>query len=204
MVAQLAAIVPVPQELADRLPTMTPEEIREAVLELVAQQFAAKAEEFTAVKGLAPFGDDPFGFVERQVLLQTIDLLWVDHLTAMEEMREGIGLQAYGQNDPLVMYKREGHDMFEQLKGNIRNLVARNIYHQNIQIRQGPPPPQANGAAAAAPPAAAPASDGNGALPAPEAGSPLPVAPAANGRPAPRLRENREAPVANGGSNGNG
>jgi preprotein translocase subunit SecA len=204
MVAQLAAIVPVPQELADKLPGLTPEEIREAVLDLVPQQFAAKAEEFTAVKGIAPFGDEPFGFVERQVLLQAIDLLWVDHLTAMEEMREGIGLQAYAQNDPLVMYKREAHDMFEQLKGNIRNLVARNIFHQRLQINYNPPAPAAAGSASQLGPdddgGAALGGDGNGPAPSPVGQGPSPVAPAAPLR----LRENRDAPAASGRVGGAG
>jgi preprotein translocase subunit SecA len=185
MVAQITTILPVPQELADRLPEMTPAEIREAVTELVTRQFEAKEEEFAVVKGLEPFGDDPFRFVERQVLLQAIDLLWVEHLTAMEEMREGIGLQAYGQNDPLVMYKREAHDMFEQLKANIRSLVARNIFHQRLQITYQPQPaPTADGAAAA--------QETPAATPAPA--EPAALAPA---RPL-RLRENREAPTADG------
>jgi preprotein translocase subunit SecA len=187
LVAQAAAVLPVPQELADRLPEMTPEEMRDAFEELIEQQFAVKAAEFEPVKGVAPFGEEPFGFVERQVLLQAIDLLWVDHLTAMEEMREGIGLQAYAQNDPLVMYKREAHDMFEQLKGNIRNLVARNIFHQKLQITYNPPAP------AAASPDGEPVAEG--ALPA----TPAPVPPAPPPAPAPlSLRENREAPTASG------
>ncbi len=197
LMAQLAAIVALPPELNETtLLEMTPEEMRERVLEHGRAAYEHKIAEFEPAKGVAPFGDEPFAFVERQVLLQTIDVLWVEHLTAMEEMREGIGLQAYGQNDPLVMYKREGHDMFEQLKGNIRNLVARNIFHQQITFRQGPPPPAAGEPQALA---------ANGALPAPAEAAPVPGAPAAAAaRPAPRLRENRDAPVANGAANGNG
>ena len=51
--------------------------------------------------------------IERSLMLQTIDRLWVDHLTMMSNLRQGIGLQAAGQRDPLVMYKREGHSAFE-------------------------------------------------------------------------------------------
>src|SRR5579883_1713301 len=155
--AQLNAILPLPADLThDDILALTPEEIRGRLLEYAREQYEAHIKLFEPLKGQGPFGDDPFGFVERQVMLQTIDILWVEHLTAMEEMRPGIGLQAYGQNDPLVMYKREAHDMFEQLKGNIRNLVARNIFHQ-APVR----PPQAPPAATALP-AAAP-TDGNGA-----------------------------------------
>jgi preprotein translocase subunit SecA len=81
--------------------------------------------------------------LERLLLLQTIDRLWVEHLTAMDEMRQGIGLQAYGQQDPLVMYKREAHDMWDQLLGNIRHTVAHAIYHVALQttpVAPAPPP----------------------------------------------------------------
>jgi preprotein translocase subunit SecA len=69
---------------------------------------------------------------ERLVLVKTIDTLWVSHLTAMNEMRQGIGLRAYGQSDPLVAYKREAHDMYEQLSERIRQTVARNIFHTRL------------------------------------------------------------------------
>jgi preprotein translocase subunit SecA len=70
--------------------------------------------------------------LERLLILQTIDRLWVEHLTAMDEMRQGIGLQAYGQQDPLVAYKREAHDMWGQLLGNIRHTIAHAIYHVGL------------------------------------------------------------------------
>jgi preprotein translocase subunit SecA len=102
--------------------------------------------------------------LERLVMLRSIDSLWVEHLTATDEMRQGIGLSAYGQQDPLVAYKREAHDMWDQLLGNIRNRIARSIYHVEIKQQQPArptPPPvtvasqpgivEANGASQAAP-----------------------------------------------------
>ncbi len=74
-------------------------------------------------------GEEAQRHLERFVLLRTIDLLWVQHLTAVAELRQGIGLRAYGQANPLVAYKREAHDMWEQLLGNIRAAVARQIFH---------------------------------------------------------------------------
>ena len=76
-------------------------------------------------------------------MLRTIDGLWVEHLTAMDEMRQGIGLRAYGQSDPLVAYKREGHDMWGQLLANIRRQIARSIYHVELtqKDRQVAPKP---------------------------------------------------------------
>ena len=77
-------------------------------------------------------GSDHQRVVEKVVLLRIIDSLWVNHLTAMDEMRQGIGLRAYGQTDPLVAYKQEAHDMWEQLSANIRQTVAKNIFHTRI------------------------------------------------------------------------
>ncbi len=75
--------------------------------------------------------------VERQVLLSVIDKLWVDHLTTMDDLRQGVGLQAYGQKDPLVVYKTEGYRMFNQLQENIQRDVVRAIYRvQPVQAQQ--------------------------------------------------------------------
>ena len=79
--------------------------------------------------------------LERLVMLRSIDSLWVEHLTAMDEMRQGIGLQAYGQTDPLVAYKHEAHDMWDQLLLNIQNQIARSIFHVEIAVRAPEPPP---------------------------------------------------------------
>ena len=74
-------------------------------------------------------GEEVQRVIERTVLLRTIDALWVQHLTAVDELRQGIGLRAYGQANPLVTYKREAHDMWEQLLENIRSTVARQLFH---------------------------------------------------------------------------
>jgi preprotein translocase subunit SecA len=76
--------------------------------------------------------------VERQVLLTVIDKLWVDHLTAMDDLRQGVGLQAYGQRDPLVVYKTEGFRMFGLLQENIQHDVVRAIYRVQPVVAQQP------------------------------------------------------------------
>jgi preprotein translocase subunit SecA len=95
-------------------------------------------------------GEENMRLLERLLLLQVIDRLWVEHLTAMDEMRQGIGLQAYGQQDPLVAYKREAHDMWVQLLENIRHQIARAIYHVGLSAPQAAPvrPPVAVAAGA--------------------------------------------------------
>ncbi len=101
-------------------------------------------------------GSETMRAMERILMLRNIDTLWVEHLTAMDEMRQGIGLQAYGQTDPLVAYKREAHDMWGQLLGNIRHQITHQIYHVELVQRPVQPPPIAV-------PSQAGASAGNGA-----------------------------------------
>ena len=69
---------------------------------------------------------------EREVMLWAIDRSWMNHLTEMDRLRQGIGLRAVGQEQPLVVYKREGHAYFEALLANIRHDVARTIYRVGL------------------------------------------------------------------------
>jgi preprotein translocase subunit SecA len=85
-------------------------------------------------------GAENMRLLERLLLLQTIDRLWVEHLTAMDEMRQGIGLQAYGQQNPLVSYKREARDMWDQLLENIRRTISHAIFHVNLSTNTQPQP----------------------------------------------------------------
>jgi preprotein translocase subunit SecA len=68
--------------------------------------------------------------IERRVLLHTISRLWIDYLTDIEDLRRGIGLEAYGQRDPLIEYKRRAFELFEELGDNIRRTVARSLFRQ--------------------------------------------------------------------------
>jgi len=74
---------------------------------------------------------------ERLVMLRVIDRLWMEHLTAMEHIRQGIGLRAAGQQQPLVVYKREGYTLFDSLVANIQHDVVHSIYH--VGIKKEPP-----------------------------------------------------------------
>ena len=77
-------------------------------------------------------GSDNMRLIERLVMLRVIDRLWMEHLTAMEHMRQGIGLRAAGQQDPLGVYKREGHALFDALLASIQHDVAHSIHHVGI------------------------------------------------------------------------
>jgi preprotein translocase subunit SecA len=87
------------------------------------------AEEQQAVIG-AYMGRRIVGRIERRVLLHTISRLWIDYLTDIEDLRRGIGLEAYGQRDPLVEYKRRAFELFEELGDNIRRTVVRSVFRQ--------------------------------------------------------------------------
>ncbi|MEK7495617.1 MAG: SEC-C metal-binding domain-containing protein, partial [Patescibacteria group bacterium] len=80
------------------------------------------------------FGKEIWGDVIRTVVLSTIDKFWMDHLTAIEDLREGINLRGYGQLDPLVEYKNEAYSMFEKLIGNINFEVTRRLFKIEINV----------------------------------------------------------------------
>ena len=73
-------------------------------------------------------GADTFKQVEKAIVLQTIDTLWMNHLDEIDYLREGIGLRGYGQRDPLVEYKREAFHLFSHLMENMRSTTVRTIF----------------------------------------------------------------------------
>jgi preprotein translocase subunit SecA len=84
------------------------------------------------------FGAEIMRAVERHVMLSIIDKLWVQHLTEMDDLRDGVGLQAYGQRDPLVVYKSEGFRMFGLLLGHIQHDVVHTIFRVQPAVAQQP------------------------------------------------------------------
>jgi preprotein translocase subunit SecA len=77
-------------------------------------------------------GTDNMRIAERLIMLRVIDGLWMEHLTTMDHLRQGIGLRAVGQEQPLVVYKREGHASFEALLASIQHDVVHSIYRVGI------------------------------------------------------------------------
>ena len=74
--------------------------------------------------------------VERIMLLRSVDSHWMDHIDAMDQLRQGIGLRAYGQTDPVNAYTSEGTEMFDQMVGEIRENAVRNLLH--VAVRKAP------------------------------------------------------------------
>ncbi|MGH7764025.1 MAG: SEC-C metal-binding domain-containing protein, partial [Candidatus Dormibacteraceae bacterium] len=75
------------------------------------------------------------------VMLRTIDWQWMEYLTQMEHFREGIGLRAYGQRDPLIEYKNEAFEMFNELRERIQASIVARIFRVQVQRNAPPPPP---------------------------------------------------------------
>lgn len=77
-------------------------------------------------------GEENLRHIEKVILLRVVDEKWMDHLDAMDQLRQGIGLRAYGQKDPLVEYKFEGYEMFQNMISSIQEDVVRYIFRVNI------------------------------------------------------------------------
>ena len=113
-----------PNLTVESLEDMDREGLREDLLELVQKRYEAREQEFSE-----PIMRD----LENYILLQTVDALWKDHLLNMDYLKEGIGLRSYGQQDPLVAYKREGHEMFQQMISRVKEETLQKLFHIQIQ-----------------------------------------------------------------------
>ncbi len=91
-----------------------------------------------------------FSQIERRVLLMTVDRNWIDHIDAMDQLRKGISLRAYGQVDPVISYKKEGFDMFEEMVERIQRSVISVLLKVKVEMRPAPMPMQARPIAPAA------------------------------------------------------
>ncbi len=104
----------------------------------VAEHLKEVADEMLAAKE-AEVGAEVWAQIERFVLLRSIDTLWVEHLTELDDMRRGIGLRGYSQQDPLNEFKKEAFGLYEELSGFIRHQVASTIFRVNIERQQQAP-----------------------------------------------------------------
>jgi preprotein translocase subunit SecA len=82
------------------------------------------------------YGEAVVRDMERYVLLRAVDTNWMEHIDAMDEMRRGIGLRAYGQHDPIVAYRNEGYDMFAAMTESIREQTAKYVLSMAIREEQ--------------------------------------------------------------------
>jgi len=122
----LLPIIPLaPIRLTEDQMHMRQNELKHMLKEEAIKLYEAKEAEFNPVEQLRE--------VERVVLLKCIDAKWMDHIDDMDQLREGIGLQAYGQRDPLVEYKMTGFDMFENMMASVREDTVRILTHIRVE-----------------------------------------------------------------------
>jgi len=124
LLEDVSTIFPLPQQLrSNGLSELSDKQIAEKLTDYAIELYNQREQE------LSP---DNMRIAERLVMLRVIDRLWMDHLTDMEHLRQGIGLRAVGQEQPLMVYKREGHASFEALLAGIQHDVVHSIYHVGI------------------------------------------------------------------------
>ena len=100
-------------------PSMTKEQAKQTLLELLRENYSRRE---------AEFGSEMMREIERIILLRVVDEYWMDNIDAMEELKQGIRLRAYGQTDPVVAYKREGFEMFDGMINAIREETVRRLF----------------------------------------------------------------------------
>jgi preprotein translocase subunit SecA len=133
-------VMPLPEETSlDAWANLSKDELREELEGLSEEAYQAKEERL---------GVEAMRQVERAVMLMIIDRQWIDHLTAMDELREGIGLRAYGQKDPLVEYKNEAYNQFQALLESIQREIVQTVYKVELQRAPVGPPPEMQAAEA--------------------------------------------------------
>ena len=134
LLADVSTIFPLPPALnVNALSQLKPQQIEDRLIEQAEALYEEREKEL---------GPDNMRVLERLVMLRTIDNLWIEHLTAMENMRQDAGLYAMGrQRDPLVIYKSEGYKQFEDLLSTIKHDVVHTIYHVSIVKREAPVTP---------------------------------------------------------------
>ena len=108
--------------------TQKPEEFADALYELALQTYEAKEASLPA--GL-------MRELERTSMLRVVDEYWMDNIDAMDDLKQGIGLRAYGQHDPVIAYKEEGFQMFEAMVTAIREETVRRVFRTQVRIAQG-------------------------------------------------------------------
>jgi preprotein translocase subunit SecA len=130
LVVGVNAILPLPPHLSkDAISKMSRKEVEQKLEEYAESLYEEREKEL---------GPQNMRVVERLVMLRAFDSRWVEHLTAMENMRQGIGLQSLAQRDPLVAYKTQGHETFQNMMADLRHDIVHMIYHVGIVKQEKP------------------------------------------------------------------
>ena len=123
----LLPIIPLEPLSRNRVKTPKKNALKQQLKEEAVKLYESKEAEFPQPEAIRE--------IERVILLKVIDRKWMDHIDDMDQLRQGIGLQAYGQRDPLVEYKMSGYDMFEEMEENICEDTVKLLFHVKIEQR---------------------------------------------------------------------
>ncbi|MHB8732046.1 MAG: preprotein translocase subunit SecA [bacterium] len=130
LLEDMRTAVPLPAEVtAESLRGLSVDEVRERLADAAMAAYEAKEQSI---------GPETMRELERLILLQTMDRKWIDHLYAMDALREGIGLRAYAQVSPLIEYQKEGFALFEQMKDEIQEETVKFLYLVEVQPAKAP------------------------------------------------------------------
>ncbi len=125
----------------DDLKKISRDDVLNVLLDIAKKRYEQKEEELRRLSKenesiRKQFGEDPMREIERYLLLRIIDSKWKDHLYAMDHLKEGIGLRAYGQQDPLIAYQIEGFELFQSMLNSIREDWIKFIFR--VELRSEP------------------------------------------------------------------
>ena len=121
----LLPIVPLHPVVLDRVSKKTKNGLKHQLKEEAVRLYESKEAEFPEAENIRE--------IERVILLRVIDRKWMDHIDDMDQLRQGVGLQAYGQRDPLVEYKMNGYEMFDAMTANIKQDTVRMLLHVKVE-----------------------------------------------------------------------
>ncbi len=121
----LLPIVPLHPVVLDRVSKKTKNGLKHQLKEEAVRLYESKEAEFPEAENIRE--------IERVILLKVIDRKWMDHIDDMDQLRQGVGLQAYGQRDPLVEYKMNGYEMFDAMTANIKQDTVRMLLHVKVE-----------------------------------------------------------------------
>lgn len=110
----------------DKVEDLTLESLKDKIMQLAEERYAQKEEEV---------GEERMREIERVILLQVIDTKWMDHIDAMDQLRQGIGLRAIGQDDPVRAYQVEGFDMFQEMTTKIQEDTVRYLFNIEKEVK---------------------------------------------------------------------
>lgn len=121
----LIPTIPLRPVTAERVKKPKKNSLKQQLKEEAVKLYESKEAEFPDAEAIRE--------LERVILLKVIDRKWMDHIDDMEQLRQGIGLQAYGQRDPLVEYKSSGYQMFDEMIQNIKEETVRLLFHIKVE-----------------------------------------------------------------------